>query len=131
MEENSKLTRITVRDVPQSVIDKLDKITEEKGYSSRNMLVVEILSKYAECQDALFYQSLPPIVKEICKEVLLDHKKDVSGSVEIAANNISLAALQLLNIAQWFERYIMIDTPSQSDKELSSLIEKMEKDNSE
>ena len=123
--ENSKV--LYIRDVPQAIIDKLDNIVKEKGFESRNQLTLEIITKYAEYEDAIYYQSLPPIVKEICAQTITDYKKDISAANEIATKNISLAALQLLNVTQWFEEYIMLDTAPQTQNELHSLIEEIEK----
>ena len=127
MEENAKTIRFTLRDVPQTVVDKLDNIAEKRENVSRNQLIVEILTKYAEQQDAIYYQSLPPIVKDICAQTITDYKKDISAATEIATKNISLAALQLLNVTQWFEEYIMLDTAPMMEPKLDSLIEEMEK----
>ena len=123
----SALKKITIRDVPEFVVDRLDSIAAKKGYNSRNQLIVEILGAYVECEEGLFFKMLPPILKDICRNDLEIHKDNLKASTEIATRNISLAALQLLKVLQWFEQYIIADLPPEGVSALDTLIDDMTK----
>ena len=127
-EETNKTVRFTIRDVPQEVVDKLDSIVKDEGYASRNQLVIEILTNYTNCKSGLFYQILPPIIKEICSQSVSDYGKDLTAVSEISAKNISLAAVQLLKITQWFEEYIIADSSLKAQEELTELINSIKKE---
>lgn len=117
---------VIIRDVPKKVVAVLDQIVKQDNYTSRNQFLVDILTTYAESRSKVFYKALPPIVKQLCKEEITNYKKEATDTTALAARNISLAAVQLLKIAEWFEEYIMTDLGTQADEKLSLLIADME-----
>lgn len=123
----NEMQTLIIRNVPKIVIQKLESVVKNEGYASRNQLLVEIITQYAESRSHAFYSTLPAIVKEMCKQELLSYKQELSAANEIATKNLSLSSLQLLKIAQWFEEYIMTDLQSQADETLSSLIDQIER----
>lgn len=117
---------LIIRDVPKKVAQRLETIAKAEGYSSRNALLIEVLIQYAESRSRAFYNTLPGIVKEMCRQELSGYKQEMAAASEIATRNFSLSALQLLKIAQWFEEYIMTDLQAQGAEALSSLIDDFE-----
>ena len=113
---------LIIRDVPKKVVEALDKIVKQDNYSSRNQMLVDMLTVYAESRSRVFYNALPPIVKQLCAEEIDRYKKEMSDTTALAARNISLAAVQLLKVIEWFEEYIMTDLGAQADEKLSGLI---------
>ena len=85
-------------------------------------MLVDMLTVYAESRSKVFYNALPPIVKQLCVEEIDNCKKQMSDTTALAARNISLAAVQLLKVIEWFEEYIMTDLGAQADEKLSGLI---------
>lgn len=113
---------LIIRDVPKKVVEALDKIVKLENYTSRNQMLVDMLTVYAESRSKVFYNALPPIVKQLCVEEIDSYKKQMSDTTTLAARNISLAAVQLLKVIEWFEEYIMTDLGAQADEKLSGLI---------
>ena len=113
---------LIIRDVPKKVVEALDKIVKLENYTSRNQMLVDMLTVYAESRSKVFYNALPPIVKQLCVEEIDSYKKQMSDTTALAARNISLAAIQLLKVIEWFEEYIMTDLGAQADEKLSGLI---------
>ena len=113
---------LIIRDVPKKVVEVLDKIVKQDNYSSRNQMLVDMLTVYAESWSRVFYNALPPIVKQLCVEEIDSYKKEMSDTTALAARNISLAAVQLLKVIEWFEEYIMSDLGAQADEKLSGLV---------
>lgn len=114
---------LIIRDVPKRIVSLLDNISKSENYASRNQFLVEQLILLAESRSRALYKVLPPIVKEICAEELKDYKKQISDTTNLAARNISLAAVQLLKVTEWFENYIMTDLEPQADEKLTALID--------
>lgn len=64
------MTKLTVRDVPDEVVEKLDAIVQADGYSSRNDLVKNILATYVLSKENMLLNALPPIVRALCSNEL-------------------------------------------------------------
>jgi hypothetical protein len=90
--------KLTIRDMQDEILEKLDKLVIEKHYNSRNQLVVDILSRYAAVNDELYVQALNVVVRTMVREQL-DKLSETSDSclrsIEIAAKRLSKAAQKL------------------------------------
>ena len=93
--------RITVRDVPEDIVSMLDTIVSKEGYSSRNALIISILTEYVTMGDSRFVALLPPIVKALCETELSNLTADAEKTVE----TISLAVKKLLAVIDRINRY--------------------------
>ncbi len=64
------MAEIKIRISDDRIIEELDRIVREEGFSSRNQLINDILSEYITTKDKLFLHNLPPILRSICNENL-------------------------------------------------------------
>lgn len=70
------MTEIKIRISDESIVERLDKIIKEEGFSSRNQLINDILSQYVIMKDKLFLQNIPPVLKAICNENLSEQQQN-------------------------------------------------------
>lgn len=110
---NENTTRFTIRDVPLEISNALDRIAIEKNYQSRNQLIVDILTQYVTTQDEAFVQSLPPIVRSMCKNELNFLQEQSLTCV----NTMSLAVARLLRATQHIEQLLIDDENSKKEYE--------------
>lgn len=70
------MTEIKIRISDESIVERLDKIIKEEGFSSRNQLINDILSQYVIMKDKLFLQNISPVLKAICNENLSEQQQN-------------------------------------------------------
>lgn len=70
------MAEIKIRISDDRIVEGLDKIIKEEGFSSRNQLINEILSQYVIMKDKLFLQNIPPVLKAICEENLSEQQQN-------------------------------------------------------
>jgi len=64
------MAEIKIRISDERIIEGLDEIVKQEGFSSRNQLINDILSEYIATKDKLFLHNLPSVLKAICDENL-------------------------------------------------------------
>lgn len=70
------MAEIKIRISDDKIIEGLDQIIKDEGYSSRNQLINDILSQYVIMKDKLFLQNIPPVLKAICNENLSEQQQN-------------------------------------------------------
>lgn len=93
--------RITVRGIDDKLLANIDDKAKKKG-CSRNELIVEILRQYAASGDDFVVNNLPLVIRSMVDQEL----KRSTINAETMANDIYVAALKLLRIAQKFEEIL-------------------------
>lgn len=86
------MPQILVRDIPDSVMEKLDEIVKAQGYASRNALVNDILAEYVAVGDKMFLDALPPIIRTICSTEI----KILNEQSQLATDVVTQAAKRLI-----------------------------------
>lgn len=97
--------QILIRDLPNEVVEKLDKIANEKHYVSRNQLVVDVLSRYAAVVDELYVETMNVVVRTMVREQL----SKLTETSDSCLRSIEIAARRLSKAAQKIDMYITDD----------------------
>ena len=115
-------SQVLIRDVPKKVIEKLDEIAKNEGYSSRNQMLVELLERYTTVKDDIYYQTIPSIIHSICK----DEIGNLNELSEATIHTMALASQKLLKVAQRLDEYLVDDPQAQAEyREIDELVEQL------
>lgn len=115
-------SQILIRDVPKNVIEKLDKIAKDEGYSSRNQLLLDVIERYATVKNELYYQTVPPLIHSICKSEL----SSFSDLSQATVHTMALAAQRLLKVAQRLDEYLIDDEQAAAEyRAIDELVEEI------
>ncbi len=79
---------LKIRSVPKPVVNRLDLLTKEKGYSSRNALVVDILTKYAVLGDDMYFEHLPETTAILTRSLLTQDSERLEKMLEYSLATI-------------------------------------------
>lgn len=97
--------KILIRDVPDEVCERLDKIAAEGNYSSRNQLVVEVLQRYSTVKEQVFVDALTPVVRTI----ITNEMKNISEQSRLVMISTEHLLKKLLVAAQKIDTYMTED----------------------
>ncbi len=86
------MSKILVRDIPDSVIYKLDEIVKAQGYASRNALINDVLAEYVAVGDQIFLRALPPVIRTLCNTEI----KIMNEQSQLSVDVVTQAAKRLI-----------------------------------
>lgn len=82
---------IYIRDVPDEIIEEIDRISSKKGMS-RNQLCNEILKIYLDCQREGVHKMLPEVIHSVVRSEI----KDMRSEVRSMMNLILICAVRMI-----------------------------------
>ena len=94
-------TRITVRDIPEELIEQLDNVWVKEGYSSRSHLIVDVLKKYVTLKDKTYVDALTPVLKTMME----DEIRKLSEMSRQSIQTVEAVSLKLLKTSQKLDLY--------------------------
>lgn len=59
----------------EQLIQQMDKVIKDEGFSSRNQFITYVISMYLTSQNTFFLRAFPPVMREICKESIDEQSK--------------------------------------------------------
>lgn len=73
---------IYIRDVPDEIIEEIDRISSKKGMS-RNQLCNEILKIYLDCQRDGVHKMLPEVIHSVVRSEIKDMRSEVRSMMNL------------------------------------------------
>ncbi len=73
---------IYIRDVPDEIIEEIDRISSKKGMS-RNQLCNEILKIYLDCQREGVHKMLPEVIHSVVRSEIKDMRSEVRSMMNL------------------------------------------------
>ena len=95
-------TRITVRDISEELIDQLDKVWVQEGYSSRSQLIVDVLQRYVKLKDKLYVDAITPVLRNMMEEEI----RQLSEMSRRSVQTVETVSLKLLKTSQKLDLYL-------------------------
>ena len=82
------MAEFRIRNVPLKVANRIGTLAKEKGYSSRNALVVDILTKYAVLGDDMYFEHLPETTAILTRSLLTQDSERLEKMLEYSLATI-------------------------------------------
>ena len=116
-----------VRNIKETTLQRLDEIYAEKGYSSCNDLICDILDQYVADSDHFIINNLPPIV---CSMVSQEINKATATSDEVI-RDIYQVLLHLVRATQKLENFLFpelskIETDELETEQLLAILDSID-----
>lgn len=93
---------ILIRNIPEEIIDEIDRQVVKQGYKNRNQLIVDLLQKYVAMHDKIFIDLLP----NMCKAVIRDELQKMLSEKNSIIETAYLALLKSVKASQYISEFI-------------------------